>query len=688
MQRTHPDIKSWLWVAALLGVLVAGPEAAKADDPGPDEMLSGSLLFKTDKGYTTATLLNTDVDMKISGLVARVSVRQEFRNTSANWVEGVYVFPLPDKAAVDQMRLHIGDRFIEGEIQEKEKARKTYEQAKQAGKKTSLVEQQRANLFTTSVANVAPGELVVIEIEYLEDVRYEAGQFSIRFPMTLTLRYISGSALPDRVGSGWSPDTDRVPDASAITPLQVTSSNGHKLSLNASVNAGVPLEIIASRYHPVTVSEDAGLYAISLSSGTVAMDHDFELVWRPVPSAAPRAMTFTETIDGKPYYLLMVMPPDQKELPAATMPRETILIIDTSGSMHGVSIQQAKQAVQMALKGLKPTDLFNIIEFNSVTRPLFQQSQPVSTRTLSEASGFVQKLEANGGTEMRPALSMALGSPASEEHLRQIVFITDGSVGYEDEMFTMIENRLGAARLFTVGIGSAPNSLFMRKAAEAGRGSFTFISAQHEVREKMAGLFRKIEQPQIVDIAIEWPSGVIVDSFPATVPDLYLGEPVVVKVEASGEFRPNDRVRVSGNSISGAWSADLPVNSASVSKGVAALWARARIGELINLERRHADPDEIRAAIVETALRHHLVSKYTSLVAVDKTPVRPVDAALNSEAVPNLMPYGQSGAMLGFPPTATDGPLLRMTGLALLLAALLLFALQHGGRAVLHVWHR
>jgi len=677
MQRTESDLKSWLWVLALVFVLLSGPEAAKAEGPTPNEMQSGSLLLRMESGYSTATLLDTDVGMNISGLVARVSVRQEFRNTSEEWVEGIYVFPLPDKAAVDRMRLHIGERFIEGEIQEKEHARKTYEKAKQAGQKASLVEQQRANLFTTKVANIAPGELVVIEVEYLEDIRYEEGQFSIRFPMTLTPRYISGQPLPDRIGSGWAPDTDRVPDASTITPPQVTKSTAHQISLTAHVNAGMPLEIIASRYHPVRVAEDNGQYEVSLRAGTVAMDHDFELVWRPVPSATPRAMSFVETVDGKPHYLLMMMPPDQEEVAATTMPRETIFIIDTSGSMHGVSMQQAKRAVQLALKGLGTSDLFNVIEFNSVTSALYTNSKPVSEQAVREASQFVERLEANGGTEMRPALSMALDSTPSAGHLRQVIFITDGSVGYEDELFSMIEDRLGSARLFTVGIGSAPNSWFMQKAAELGRGSFTFISALHEVQEKMDGLFRKLQHPQVTDIEIEWPSGVVVDSFPSTVPDLYLGEPVTVKVEASGILRPGDFVRVSGNSVDGGWTADIPVSMAAESAGIAALWARARIGELMNLERRSSDPEDLRSAIVETALAHHLVSKYTSLVAVDKTPVRPSNDPLKSEQVPNLMPYGQStNAIFGFPATATDAATLRFIGCMSLLSALILFMLQ------------
>jgi len=678
MKPMENETRAWTWL--LLLPLFIAPLTALAEETSPGQVQTGSLIWRMEQGYTTATTINTKVDMKISGLVARVSVRQEFRNEGSEWVEGLYVFPLPDGAAVDRMRLHIGERFIEGDIQEKDHAKKTYEKAKQAGKKASLVEQQRANLFTTSVANVAPGERVVVEIEYLESIRYEDGRFSIRFPMTLTPRYISGQPLPDKVGNGWSADTNRVPDASQVTPPMVTNSRDHRITLTAMVNAGMPLETVTSRYHPVSVAEENGSYRVTLDDNAVSMDHDFELVWQPVRSAAPRATAFTEMIDGMPHHLLMVVPPDQDEAPTALMRREMILIVDTSGSMHGVSIAQAKRAVALALDGLQPTDRFNVIEFNSVTNALYPRSVTATPENVGNALNFVQHLQANGGTEMRPALSMALNSQAPETHLQQIVFITDGSVGYEDEMFSMIEQHLGNARLFTVGIGSAPNSLFMRKAAEAGRGSFTFISALHEVREKMDGLFRKLEHPQVTDIEIQWPSGVAVDSYPGTVPDLYLGEPVSARVRTSGNYRDSDTVTVNGNFVTGAWSATLRLQAPQQSEGVGALWARARIAELADQERRGGDPAETRAAIVETAIGHHLVSKYTSLVAVDKTPVRPAGSDLSSEQVPNLMPYGQStNAIFGFPATATRAPMLRMVGGAYLVTALLLFAVFFPG---------
>ncbi len=655
--------------------------AADSLETTPGDAQSGNLLLRMATGYRSAFLLNTDVNVQVSGLIARVSVMQEFVNDGSDWAEGVYVFPLPETAAVDHMRLYIGKRFIEGEIRKRRTARRDYDEAKRTGKKAGLVEQHRSNLFTTSIANVAPGETIIVEIEYLEDLRYDNEAFSLRFPMTLTPRYISGTPLPDRKGNGWAPDTVEVIDASLITPPMVTTSRGHRVSLTAIIDAGMPLAVIESKYHPIDVGEQDGRYTVTFADGAVSMDHDFELVWQPVPSSMPRAMVFAETIAGQSHFLLMVVPPNAGDAPKQNMPRDMVFIIDTSGSMHGVSIAQAKQALQRALARLQPMDRFNVVEFNSTTRTLFRRSVTASASNLHAADIYVRGLNANGGTEMRPALEYALRASASETHLRQIVFITDGSVGNEEALFRLIEEHLDDARLFTVGIGSAPNSWFMRGAAEAGRGSFTIISALHEVGEKMDLLFEKLERPQVTNIEVQWPGAVVIDGYPSVVPDLYSGEPVTVKARASGALLPGATVRIVGDSLAGMWSRELTLPRDVQNSGVAALWARSRIAALLDDERRGADAEETRQKIVETALTHHLVSKHTSLVAIDKTPSRPAGNALAREQIPNLMPYGQStSAIFGFPSTATNAALLRLTGLIALLAAILIAALPLPGR--------
>jgi len=666
MRRPASNLEITYPITVVLFLLSLWPVIAPADDDlytAPDQLQSGGLLFKMQQGYVVATKLNTGIKIEASGLVARVAVKQTFRNDGQQWVEGVYVFPLPDNAAVDRMRLRIGERIIEGEIREKEQARKEYEQAKNSGRKASLVNQQRANLFTTSIANIAPGETVTVEIEYQQTLGYENGLFSMRFPLTMTPRYIPGVPTGDRKGSGWAADTRQVADASLITPPFITRSDDHKVTLHATIEAGMPLESVVSRYHPINVVENGERYELSFADNDVPMDHDLELEWRPRSETAPTALVFAEEHDKKSHLLLMLVPPGDANAPAVVTPRELIFVIDTSGSMHGTSIEQARQSLLLALDGLRPSDRFNVIQFNSVTHALFANSVVASPYQVQHARQYVRQLQANGGTEMRPALQKALRSDFDDSYLRQIIFITDGSVGNEEALFQLIDNELGAARLFTVGIGSAPNGWFMSKAAEAGRGTYTFISALHEVNEKMQRLFRKLEQPQLTNIAIQWPQGAVVEAYPQTVPDLYSGEPVIIKARLERMPRAGDAVVVTGDAATGAWRAVLPLRAQRDSAGIAVLWARARIADLEDRRRRGADATEIRAAIVATALEHHLVSRHTSLIAVDKTPVRPATEALGKDQVPNLLPHGQSRqAILGLAATATSAPLQRMLG--------------------------
>lgn len=674
MRRQFNIVNLTCPIGIFLFLLSIWPVIARANTDmitSPDQLQSGDLLFRMQRGYVVATKLNTHIDIDVSGLVARVRVKQTFRNDGQQWVEGIYVFPLPENAAIDRMRLHIGERFIEGEIREKEQAKKEYEAASKAGKKASLVKQQRANLFTSSIANIAPGETVTVEIEYQQSVRFDEGVFSLRFPLTMTPRYIPGVPTGDRKGSGWAADTAQVGDASLITPPVVSRSENHKVTLRASINAGMPLDFVASRYHRITVDKPDPSYRISFADGTVPMDHDLELIWRPVAASAPRALLFSEEHDNKTHLLLMLIPPDDASSTVIDVPRELILVIDTSGSMHGTSIEQARQAVLLALAGLRPSDRFNVIQFNSVTHALFANSVGASAIRIRQAEAYVRSLQADGGTEMRPALQKALRSDFDDNYLRQIIFITDGSVGNEEGLFNLIDTELGAARLFTVGIGSAPNGWFMSKAAQAGRGTYTFISALHEVNEKMARLFRKLEQPQVTDIDIQWPSGAVVDAYPAIVPDLYSGEPVVIKARLDHRPRKDDEVTISGDAALGAWQAVMPLATENDSAGIAALWARARIAELENRRRRGEDAAQMRAEIVSTAISHHLVSRYTSLIAVDKTPVRPAAEMLGKDAIPSLLPHGQNQqAILGIAATATSAPLSRLLGAVFLILAM------------------
>ncbi|MFN0302125.1 MAG: marine proteobacterial sortase target protein [Burkholderiales bacterium] len=650
----------------------------------PNDARSGTLLFKPKGGGDSFEGLrqSTDVTIRVSGIVARTTVRQTFRNPHDEWFEGIYVFPLPENAAVDHLKMRIGERAIQGVIKEKAAAKALYEEAKAGGRRAALLEQERPNLFTSSVANIGPREEVTVELEYQQTLRYDNGRFSLRFPTAITPRYIPGAVkVAGLAGTGWAANTDAVVDAARITPLvphpRRLAEPLNPIKINVVLDAGVPLAAVDSPYHRVRVKEiDAQRREIELE-GESSATRDFELVWTPVASEQAHAAFFTEQKDGKTYGLLMVMPPNAAAVRA--LPREVIYVIDTSGSMEGASIVQAREALQMAVERLHPGDRFNVIEFNSTARALFADAQPASRQNVNSAVRWVQQLRARGGTEMALALNLALSGKESPERVRQVIFLTDGAVGNEEQLFKLIADNLGDSRLFTVGIGSAPNSHFMNKAAQAGRGTFTYIGKVEEVKEKMSALFAKLESPVLKGVRVAWPKSdtdAPVEAWPHRVPDLYLGEPIVVSAALSSA---GGEVKLTGLNGDALWQATLPLASASPGTGMGVLWAREKIGALTDSLRDGQSEALVRPAVVEVALSHHLVSQYTSLVAVDRTPVRRPDDPLKSIALPvNLPDSAEHEAVFGtqpgeLPRTATDARFNIMLGFLLLLVASLLW---------------
>jgi len=650
----------YLLLAASAAYAAAPGNAATADRVTMNDISSGEMLFRTEQAgeYAPAVNLGTDVQMQISGMVAAVTVRQQFKNDSSDWMHGVYAFPLPETAAVNGMRIEVGERVIVGQIREKQQARKEFAAAKKAGKKAALVEQKRPNLFTSSVANIPPGETITVTLTYLEKAVFDKGRFSLRFPMTITPRYIPGTPLAtsDTINSisehGWAVGTDEVPDAAEITPfleprLPAPGHPVNPITLAVDLNPGLPLADVSSAYHAVSVKREADRYAVKFTDAEVSMDRDFELTWTPVESQIPQAALFTEVHEGERYGLLMVVPPVQA--PSQVMSRELIFVVDRSGSMSGESIRQARGAVLAALGQLQPQDSFNVIQFDDSAQALFRSARPASDPWLSQAREFVSSIESGGGTEMRKAIELAL-NPLSEnprDTLRQVVFITDGAVGNEAALLKLISERLGASRLFTVGIGSAPNSYFMRKAAEHGRGRFTYIGKVDEVQEKMTELFSSLQQPALKDIGLDW-AGKGAESYPTPVPDLYAGQPLVV----TARFANIDtRVQAAGRTAAGQWQQNFAVGSGKQSAGIAALWARDKIAHLENDIVLQGETDELRAGILQLALAHQLMSRYTSFLAVEQKPSRPTGDDPATANVRNARPNGQGPQPFAYPQT-------------------------------------
>ncbi len=604
----------------------------------PNDMQSGGLLLKSSEAgkYLEAPRVATDYTVTISGPTARTIVTQQFNNPSDGWVEGVYVFPLPDNSAVDTLKIVSGTRVIVGDIKEKQEAKVIYETAKNNGEAASLLEQERPNMFTNSVANIGPHEKVVVQIEYQQTIAQSSGTYNLRLPLVVAPRYNPQTIVQtvDFGAKGLGTTKTEAPTPPVMNPALNAPTN--PVSITVHLDAGFALRDVKSAHHKIDMtSPNANTREISLS-GIVLADKDFELTWN-ASGMAPQAGLFTETINGHDYLLGFVTPP----LVASTTnhPREITFVIDNSGSMDGASMPQAKDSLLYGLAQMKPTDRFNVIRFDDTMDNLFGAPVQATEGKIAEAKAFVSNLQASGGTEMIPPMKAALidANPTDKNYLRQIVFITDGSIGNEQELFDTIAKGRGRTRVFMVGIGSAPNTYLMTRAAELGRGTFTQIGEGTQVVERMTELFGKIGNPVVTDLKAQL-FGSTAQITPNDLPDLYQGEPVMLMADSNSL---SGVLKITGKIGDTPWEVKLPVASAAKGTGISKLWARRKIAE-IEVASTLGSMDQATAdkAVLSVALEHHLVSSQTSLVAVDKSPKRPAGYKLTRADVPLMLPAG------------------------------------------------
>ncbi|HCP00594.1 MAG TPA: marine proteobacterial sortase target protein, partial [Rhodospirillaceae bacterium] len=534
------------------------------------------MFFKSavNEDMFAAPTVSSDVVIDISGEIARVNIRQRFHNPTSAWTEGVYVFPLPEGSAVDRLTMHIGDRKVKGVILEKHEAASVFRKAAINGRHASLLSNSFSNIFTTSVANIAPGAEINVDITYQDRARFVDGTFSYRFPMAIIPRYSSDSSSvaavpPILERNPWKPlhqirqrkdlgHSTKTPGPSLFRSSQKSAIAAiNPVSLAILLDSGMPLDTVNSPNHSVTTTNDGPTRAlVTLNEGQVPADRDFILNWTPIIGATPKVSSFSENIDGAEHIAVSIVPPDDAQSPTTTLPRDIVFILDKSGSMHGSSIEHAKQAIRLAISRLGKNARFNVIAFDSAAAPLFNGLRPARDPFITRAFRALGALEADGGTEMSPPLELALDSPRDSNRLLQIVFLTDGAVYKERELFELINRRLGDARLFTVGIGPAPNDAFMRRAAESGRGAFTYIDNPNELNKKVNALLRKLERPAIINLNASWdiPGKTVPETYPVRIPDIYSGEPITFVSRLPKTSELSGFLTVSGERNGAVWS--------------------------------------------------------------------------------------------------------------------------------------
>ncbi len=593
-------------------------------------------------------LKHTEVQAEISGFVTRVKVVQTFSNPCTEPIEAVYVFPLPQNAAVNDLTIRIADRVVKGVIKKRDEARQIYEAARDAGKTAALLEQERPNIFSQSVANIMPGSDILVEITYDEVLAYDKGGYEFVFPMVVGPRFIPGSPTGKSAG-GWSPDTDKVPDAAKITPpvLKPGERNGHDINVTVRLNAGFAIRSLESPSHRTVITgqqEETGAYSgpveIRLKPSDTIPNKDFVLRYK-VAGAKPEMALLTHKSDLGGYFLLMFQPPESPA-PETVTPKEMVFVMDTSGSMSGEPIALSKKAVRYALDNLNSNDTFQIIRFSESASPFAEKPLLATPENIRRGKSYINGLEGEGGTMMIEGIKAALDYPHAQNRLRIVCFMTDGYIGNEAEILAAIQQKIGDdTRLFSFGVGSSVNRYLLDNMAKVGRGEVQYVLLNEKPDEAVNKFYERVRNPVLTHIRVDWASLAVEDLYPAQIRDLFAGQPIFVqgRYTVGGKAEIRIHGRVNGEEQTYTLRVELP-DANPDNASLAPLWARARIADLSSEQFGGPNADVI-LDITQLALKYRLMSEYTSFVAVEEKVVN-TNGRPTTIQVPVEMPEGVS----------------------------------------------
>lgn len=575
----------------------------------------GGALLPRNPTLPSVPLEQTTISATVVGPVVDVTVTQRFRNSHHAPLDALYLFPLPEKSAIREFELQVGDRVIQGEVLEREQARERFAAVAAAGGDAALLNQERPNIFTVEVANLQPNELVHIRLHFADHVPFDDGAFRLTLPTVVMPRYI--------------PPTHDPADAARIgaTPLLPAEVPGHTLAVVIELDTG-PLVALTSPSHEIVVSEKFGRYTVTLPEGRHIPNRDLVLCYH-MKGERFTAAAFTYRAVDEPGTVLLLLAPQGVVAAEAIVPRELLFVFDRSGSMGGNSIVQARRALRASLRALNPSDTFNIFPFDDTVEQFAPTAQPFTQEQIDAADDFIERIEARGGTEILPAIQTALRTPRDPNRLRILVFLTDGGVSNEEQVLRDLSAQLNEARVFAFGVGSSVNRYLLDKLAAVGRGTVEYVLPGEAIEPAVQRFQGRVGRPLLHDISVTWEGAKLTDMLPAALPDLYAKQPLVLLARFHTTRDTKATAHIRGKTAQGEFAAnidlELPLATPDRSGAWAqlpTLWARAKIEQLMDEarlydgERHKRIADEVR----ELALRHKLMSNYTAFVATADPP--------------------------------------------------------------------
>ena len=625
-------------VFLVLGVMLAAGRPAGADEK--DKTLSPYFFVESgDEGAECFPLKSTEVKVVISGVIADVTVTQTYANQGTGPINARYVFPASTRAAVHGMRMTVGQEVIVARIKERQAAQKEFGEARAAGKRASLLEQQRPNVFTMNVANIMPGESVGIELRYSELLVPAEGVYQFVYPTVVGPRY---STIP----AAGADDHHQWIENPYLKAEKADRKPTGRFNIQVTLEAGMPLQQVACTSHTTDIGWESDSRAdIQLAADeNDAGDRDFILDFR---LSGDRIHTGLMLHHGEQenFFMFMVQPP-RRVAPESIPPREYLFVLDVSGSMNGFPLDTAKVLMKELLESLRPVDRFDLILFAGDARVLAPASIPADAGSIQSALDLIDHQEGGGGTELAGALATGLGLAREEGVARTMVVVTDGYIAAEKEVFGLIADQTGRCNVFAFGIGSSVNRYLIEGLARAGQGE-PFVVTDPREAASMAARFRNyIASPVLTGITLDFNGFEAYDVEPARPADIFARRPLIVCGKWRGE--PRGTISIRGTSGSGPFQKDLEVAPAMASDAPSALpclWARRRLGRLADFSSRQDDPEAHRQ-ITDLGLKYNMLTAYTSFVAVHEAVGNPAAPAKDVDQ-PLPLPHRVSELAVG-----------------------------------------
>lgn len=613
----------------------------------------GSL--RAGQGARTITLPLDSVDIKASvvGRVTEVTITQVFKNPFSEHLEAEYIFPLAGSSSVNGFKMHVAGRTVIGTIQERRAAREEYQKALADGKRASLLEQERDDVFTMQVGNIPPNEKITVEIKYTEKLEFfEDGTTELRLPLVVAPRYVPGEQIArEQVGDGVTFDTDMVPDASRVSPPRLAEGVNPDVSLSISVELipdktpsrdglSVGISNLSCSQHAVKSSTEDGVILVSLAKANELLNRDFVLKWKLVGERMTSSVVLYKKAgenganSEELYGMLSLVPPAFSG--ARTAPRDVVFLVDRSGSMMGDKMAYATRACSMLLTTLGPNDRFAINAFDH-ENVWFSRGKDLSVLEyikgsldgIEAGSDYLRGVTARGGTELASALGEALNlinANRSKGRMPVIVILTDGQVANESQIYKMAQHAGNDTRIFTIGIDTAINSPLLKRLASLAGGTCTFVGPGALLEDALVNIGREIGAPLVTDLKVECLTGgiTIEDLAPGRLPDVFAGRTsdCLFRIKTDKDNCATPKFRVKGKLTNGRkFSEDLDAQLVD-DEAIARLWAREYIKELEDGFRiQPARHETIKKEIIELSLKFSVLTKFTAFVAVDQAEV-------------------------------------------------------------------